>query len=72
VRSFGRDASAGAAADRRGDLIEEDLVVSHRVKVGGAPQQQRLSKAPLQVAMGRFDAAVLVGVARVVAARRLP
>jgi hypothetical protein len=72
VRSFGRDASAGAAADRRGDLIEEGLVVGHRVEVGGAAQEQCLDNPSLEVAMGRLDTAVLVGTARVVAACRHP
>ena len=66
--AFGVDAGTVASVVATDDLGDEGAIGSEVVEVTGAAQQQGLFDGPLEVAVGAFDAAVLMGLA----AYRLP
>ena len=65
--AFGVDAGTVASVVATDDLGDEGPIGSEVVEVTGAAQQQGLFDGALEVAVGAFDAAVLVGLAAVVA-----
>ena len=60
-RAFGVDAGTVASVVATDDLGDEGPIGSEVVEVTGAAQQQGLFDGALEVAVGAFDAAVLMG-----------
>ena len=69
-RALGVDQSGGAGVAARDNVVDEPAVVVERVEIARSTDEERILNGALQMAVGAFDGAVLMGAPAIVARQR--